>query len=159
MGYFISIYYKDDIPAQRVWANTKALAAIESGDPRLQEFWPGQLCCIGCECAIPPELAMPPNSPTPYIAVFKQVGASTFQLMKSGFGFLEKWQILALLDDLPEPTGQGGDYQPGDTEGGGGVNPLTDGSGSNPFGLFNVPWWVWAIGIGVILISKDKRNG
>lgn len=161
MGYFISIYYKDDIPAQRIWANTKAIAAIDSGDPRLNSAWPGQLCAIGQECAVPPELAMPPNSPTPYIAIFKQVSATVFQLMASGFGFLEKWQILALLDNLPEPTGQGGGGQSGGQGGGGGTLPADGQPGGNPLGFLGLdlfpgfPLWLGLVGL-ALLIRKKK---
>lgn len=160
--YFISIYYKDDIQAQRIWANTKGISAIESGDYRLNPNWPGQLCAIGQDCAIPPEQVMPDGAPTPFIAVFRHVGGQQFQFVKSGIGFLEKWQILALMDGLPSPSGSG---EPGGSgSGGGGVTPGQGQPGGNPLGWLGLdlfpgfPVWAAILAAGVLFATQKKRQ-
>lgn len=44
-------------------------------------------------------------------------------------------------------------YRQMDEEGGGGVNPFTDGQGGNPFGVLRIPIWAWAI-LALLLLNR-----
>ena len=141
MKYFIAAYYNENSPGQTEWVNSSFFPALEMGANLLEPSWPGQACEISAECAIPVSVANPAFLPCTII--LENQGNGQFREVARKCGNISADEIVDMLSNA--------DIE----QGGGGINPLTEGEGINPLGLFNVPWWVLAVAA-LLLFNKEK---